>query len=56
MAYKSGDKTEQITIRISEKLKAAILLQSLLDRKNMAEWVRDVVEAEIQRRETKEDK
>jgi hypothetical protein len=37
MAVRTGDKTEKITVRVSEQLKEQMLYYSLLDRKNLAE-------------------
>lgn len=47
MAVRTGDKTEKITVRVSEQLKEQMLYYSLLDRKNLAEWVREVLENEV---------
>ena len=47
MAVRTGDKSEQITIRVSEKLKAQMLYQSLLEKKNLAEWIRETLEEAI---------
>lgn len=50
MAVKVGNKSEQITIRVSETLKSQMLYYSLLDKKNLAEWVREILENEVEER------
>ena len=47
MAYKTGELSEQITIRVSENLKAQLLYLALLERKNLAEYIRDLLEEAV---------
>lgn len=48
MAVRTGDKTEKITVRVSEQLKAQMLHQSLAENKNLAEWIREVLEKAVE--------
>lgn len=45
------DKSEEIVLKVGEKYKAKLLYYALLDQKNLVEWIKGVLDKEIQRRE-----
>jgi len=43
-----GDKSQQITIRVSEQLKAQIMMRAMEERRNVADYIRYVVMKDIE--------